>query len=117
MMGLLKEKEVRHEENSQARGTWRQQRAQAERKRVERHCEVGGLTHRCVFCHDRQNPTIDSQTTLAMTGWRNYGVVGLVRRFVLRNNNRMEKNEKALTTRERRCEGWEEKRGSEKGRF
>jgi hypothetical protein len=57
-------------------------------------------------------------TRLAMTRVWNYGmVVGLALRFVLRNNNRMGKNEKALATRGRRCEGWEEKRGSEKGRF
>jgi hypothetical protein len=44
-------------------------------------------------------------------------VVKLALRFVLRNDNRMEKNEKALATRGAHCEGWEEKRGSGKRRF
>jgi hypothetical protein len=44
--------------------------------------------------------------------------VGLAWCFVLRNDNKMKrKNEKALATRGERCEGWEEKRGSEKGSF
>jgi hypothetical protein len=61
MMGLLKEEKVRHEEDSRARGTWSQQRARAEGKWVERHCEALVELALCfVLHHDRQNPTIDS---------------------------------------------------------
>jgi hypothetical protein len=138
MMGLLKEGKVRHEENSQARGIWSQQRARAERKRVECHCKVLVELAHCAFfamtvnhCEARSAVAIQTALQVALSFGMMEPPSGLPRRFAPRNDEVMVKLERRFVLRNkqdeekrknprnagRHCEGWEEKRGSGKGRF